>query len=133
MRPRRITSFLVAVVAAAGLAMAAPTTASANLADQCDQYGWWHFQDLGSNRAMGSCHYLTEGRRYWFATRTVSTDFWRGYHGCVYANLHAYNGTVLMTTATQRYGVSAGHSRQDYWNVLTPEGTYRASFVHYRC
>ncbi|HEY0641125.1 MAG TPA: hypothetical protein VGD67_26130 [Pseudonocardiaceae bacterium] len=116
-----------------GLAVSVPPAASANLADQCDQYGWWHFQDIGSNRMMGSCHYLTEGSRYWFATRTISTDFWRGYHGCVYAKLHAYDGTVLMTTGTQRYGVDAGRSRQDYWHVLTPEGTRWASFVHYRC
>lgn len=133
MRRRRITSFLFAAIAAVGLAVAVPTTASANLADRCDWDDLWQFQDLGSNRSMGSCHYLTEGSRYWFATRTISTDFWRGYHGCVYANLLSYDGTVLMTTTTHRYGVDAGRSRQDYWNVLTPMGTARASFVHYRC
>ena len=133
MRLRRISSFLAGVIAAAGLMVAVPTTASANLADQCDWYGWWQFQDLGSNKSMGSCHYLTEGSRYWFATRIVSTDFWVGYHGCVYARLHTYDGTVLTTTGTQRYGVSAGDTRQVYWNVLTPAGTTYATFVHYRC
>lgn len=130
---RRITSFLISALAAVGLAVAVPTTASANLADQCDWYGWWQFQDLGSNRSMGSCHYLTEGARYWFATRTISTSYWVGYHGCVYANLHTSDGTVLTTTTTHRYGVDAGRSRQDYWNVLTPQGTSYATFVHYRC
>lgn len=130
---RRVTSLLGVLIAALGITMATPTVASANLADQCDWYGWYVYQDVGNNKRMGSCHYLTEGSRYWIATRTISTDFWVGFHGCVYARLYASNGTLLMTTATQRYGVSAEHSRRDYWNFLAPMGTDHLTFVQYRC
>ncbi|WP_117213633.1 hypothetical protein [Allorhizocola rhizosphaerae] len=138
----RLFAAALTLAAGIGVAGAAPAAAAPSVMRSCLEFNQadWQYNSVGNNRAMSSCVETYDYTTGLFTayTQVISTSYWTGFHGCVRLEfIDTYTGgTVVHTSAQQRWGVSAGHRRLIEWSSTMPPPNVSWNsrrFVHWRC